>query len=85
MFDLKMKPKFERRPATIEEAAKAGSEFVEFLKRLDWSKTALFYEHETSSSSARWGFRVIHFKDKVEEKWHDAVAQTWCGLGCMMS
>lgn len=64
---------------------KAGLAFAEFLDSLDWDKSAIFYEEERSETRSRTGYRVVHFTDRVEEKWHDAWGQTWFGLGASIS
>lgn len=76
---------FTRVQVTKEEAQKAIGPGSELLDLFDWTKTAVFHETESGETSGCYGYRVVHFKDRVEEKWHSAYAQTWFGLGAWMS
>ena len=90
MFGTAMKPSYKCEPRTLEQVLKELDDvkwhqpFVEFLNRLDWSKTVIYFVDETTLSTRQTGYKVVHFRDKVTEKWHDAW-QTWYGLSYMMS
>jgi len=83
-------PKFIREPRTLEEV-KADiritnpNSIFEFLDKLDWNKTAIFYEKNDHSHSGNEGYRVVHFINKVEEKWHNSWGNTWIGISAWMS
>jgi len=57
--------------------------FMDFLCKLDWNKTEIYFEKESSGSGGRSGWRVVHFHEKIEEKWHDTFS-TWFGLSAWM-
>jgi hypothetical protein len=93
MTDGKGTPSFTREKVSIDHvhAALAKSPdwktlqaFVKFLELLDPTKFEIFLENEQGRSSGRHGYRVVHFAEKIEEKWHDTFS-TWFGLGAWMS
>jgi hypothetical protein len=81
------KPSFKREEVSYENAVSriADPHFLDFLKTLDWTKTAMFYEEENGTHSGQTGWRVVHFKEKVEEKWHNVWGMTWVGISSWMS
>ena len=58
--------------------------FLEFLEKLDWSKTEIYWKREEFGSSGRTGYLVVHFSERIEEQWNDSF-QTWYGTGAWMS
>jgi hypothetical protein len=76
---------FERKQLTLDDLPPdIDAHFVDFLRTLDWNKTALYYENESGQHSGRQGYRVVHFKEKVEEKWHNVWGMTWHGISACM-
>lgn len=90
MFGTEQKPSFQRGRVTLDTVREkvgssvSGLRFIEFLESLDPTRYAIFHEKETHSGGGRQGYRVVHFNNQVEEKWHDIWGQTWYGLGAWM-
>lgn len=93
MKGTNIKPSFKREKVSMDhvrEALKKSPDwkslqaFVEFLELLDPTKFAIFLEETQSSSRGQTGYRVVHFAEKVEEKWHDTFS-TWFGVSAWMS
>jgi hypothetical protein len=83
-------PKFIREPRTLEQLKsdiRITNPIVifEFLDKLDWNKTAIFWEKDRRSHSGCEGYRIVHFINEVEEKWHNVWGHTWIGLSAWMS
>lgn len=56
--------------------------FLEFLRGLDWCKTGLYHELDDNDYFHKEGWRVVHFNEKVEEKWFPSLVwgHTWFGI-----
>jgi hypothetical protein len=66
------------RKVIIEWAKKVGA-FWRFLNQLDPSKFEIYYQEEDNGHTAKTGWLVVHFPEKITEKWNDTW-QTWFGI-----
>lgn len=91
--DNTVKPSFKRYKVSVEDVRKKASEkpdwkniqvFLAFLEQLDPAGYEVYYENEQGIASGREGYRVVHFVNGIEEKWHNTF-YTWFGLGAWMS